>query len=179
MRRNLGIAIVVLCIWVFVGFRMFNKSSNSGPGAATTGASAFPGTGSETDWNEAMSLDQEARNQYHAGNYDKTIALATQAISKYPDDSNFYNVAAVALCDRGRPQDAETAEQLLRKAISLKPGECKLWQNLSRSMAIQNRMPDAKTALEKALECSPTEQQEAAIKANIEHLDEAIRSSGQ
>jgi len=178
MRRNIGIAILVVCIWAFVAFKMMNKSHDGGT-PTTAAAGDFPGTGSEADWNAAMPLYKEATNEYLSEHFDQALQLVNQAVIKYPSDSNFYNLAALALYHRNQQGDVLAGEGLLKKAIALKPTEAKLWDNLGKGLAMEGKVQDAKDAFEKALQCNPTPEKENEIRQHLGTVEQGAGTATQ
>jgi Flp pilus assembly protein TadD len=173
MRRYLGIGIVVLCIWLVVAARLFSHS-NSDDTSQTKLQKAFPGMGSEADWETSFPYYKEAIKQYKSNNYDQALQLAQQAVSKYPYSADFYNLQAVVFLTRNGPGDAQNAEALLRKGLEYNKDSMECWDTLGKCLASSGRLQDARQAFEKALQCNPPREKAEEIKVNLDQIDKAL-----
>jgi predicted Zn-dependent protease len=154
------------------------QSPNSaGAGRQITATNAqlqFPGSGNQSDWNQAITIYAQACRQLAGQQYDQAYTLFQQAINKYPYDSHFYNNMAVVCFQRGR---LEEGEKLSQQAIRLKPDEWDYWNNFALGLGADNKNQDARAALAKALQCNPPAGKAAEIKQNIAILDQALQGA--
>lgn len=156
----------MLAIGAWAVTQMMHHSSDS---RATSGAA------SGGDRAAAMAIYDQGCQQYRAGNFDQSIALAKQAIDKYSGEPDFYNMEAVSCFSRNQGDDVHTGEELIHKAISMNPNQAKYWDNLARGLTMENKYADARAALAKELECNPPEAKAAEVKQNIQIIDKAMQ----
>jgi protein O-mannosyl-transferase len=80
--------------------------------------------------------------------------LWREVVARYPDNPRAYNGVAYVLLHENTPRPAD-AEPMLRKAIALDPSYLTALHALAGITAAQDRLPEAKTLLERELSIDP------------------------
>ena len=134
----------------------------------------FPGVGSQKDWREANQLVSQAGKLHNEGKFEKSLILFDKAIKLYPHDPRYYNSKAFVYFARQKKGDLESAIQLLRKAIEIKPNSCMYWDNLAKGLCEQGKYKESREALRTALRFSPSGEKSKEIEGNIQRLNKSL-----
>jgi tetratricopeptide (TPR) repeat protein len=117
----------------------------------------------------------EARALIGARRLDDAISLLTQVCSKKAQDSRALHMFGVAKALQG---DKEAAEQLLRKARTLKPNAADILTDLGSILILRQKHGEAVDVLEKARRRDPQSQlaifYHGVALMNLKRLDEAL-----
>lgn len=142
---------------------------SSGP--ATAAGAEFPGKGNKKDWVRAARIYDQALSQRKRGNVDRAVQLYEEAISIYPYDADFYlNLAIHYSRDK---KDYKRAEELIQKAIELKPNEYALQWEYAAQLLAQGKLDTAKDVLERAKSLKKTPEQEAELTSTLQKIADA------
>jgi predicted O-linked N-acetylglucosamine transferase (SPINDLY family) len=119
---------------------------------------------------------EAARGQLGAGSPDRAIALYRQALSSDPREHALWTELADVLERTGRIEEAADA---LRQALALKE-DARAYSRLGVLLALRSRLPEAETALRRAIELDPAlalaHDNLGTVLQSRERVDEAIES---
>lgn len=143
--------------------------------AAYAGSGAeFPGKGSKKDWMRAAKTYDQALSQRKRGNVDAAMKLYEEAISIYPYDADFYyNLSIHYARDK---KNSERAEELIKKAIELKPERYDLQWEYAAQLLAQGKLDAGKEVLLKAEKLKKTDAQQTELKETLKKIEDAQKS---
>jgi tetratricopeptide (TPR) repeat protein len=130
--------------------------------AASADEHGFPGRGNPATWNNAIHLFNKALKLHDAHNIDGAIALYQQAIQTYPYDPDFYS--NLALIYENDKREFDTAETLLRKAITLAPKSAMYRLGYAGLLFDERKYSQSKVALQDAEKYAKTDADRAKVK---------------
>jgi tetratricopeptide (TPR) repeat protein len=141
---------------------------------ATAAGAEFPGKGNKKDWVRASKLYDQALSQRKRGNIDRAVTMYEEAIKIYPYDADFYlNLAIHYSRDK---KNYERAEELVKKAIELKPDAYAFQWELAATYLAQGKLDAGKEVLNKAKSLKKTPEQETELNETLKKIDEAQQS---
>ena len=117
---------------------------------------------------ETDSAREQARALYDAADFERSLAVATQALNDAPDDAELLVLAGRA----GIEVDDDAAVGHLRRATELAPDNASAWHHLGEALAAEGDMPEAENAFQRAVELDPDDQ------LALTHLGHAALASG-
>lgn len=141
--------------------------------AAQAGAPEFPGRGNKKDWQRASKTYDQALSQRKRGNIDGAIKLYEQAINIYPYDGDFYcNLAIHYARDK---KDLDRAQQLINKAVELKPKNYSFQWERAAILLAQGKLEAAKQVLLSAQKLTKTAAQETELNETLVKIEAGLK----
>lgn len=133
-------------------------------------AQEFPGKGDKKDWIKACQVYDKALSMRKRGQVDEAIKLYEQAIKLYPYDGDFYyNIAIHYARDK---KDFAKSEDLINKAVELKPQVYSvLWERAVIAID-QNKLEDARGYIVEANKLKKTDEQQTELDSVLKQVDE-------
>lgn len=111
---------------------------------------------------------EQARALFDAGDFERSLEVASQALNDAPDDVELLVVAGRA----GIEVDDDAAAGRLRRATELAPDNAGAWHHLGEALAAEGQTPEAEAAFRKAVELDPDDQ------VALSHLGHTALASG-
>ena len=127
----------------------------------------FPGKGSVQAWHQAAVFLRDGHILQDNGKYDEAIAKFKAAIAIYPYEPAAWGRLGNCYQDKKEYALAESAH---RKATALNPDDWMGWSDLSRTFYFEDKIPDYKAAMVKALSCHPPSKEAAEIQGSIKDI---------
>jgi Tfp pilus assembly protein PilF len=139
--------------------------------SATAAGAEFPGKGEKKDWVRAAKIYDQALSQRKRGNVDRAMKMYEEAISIYPYDADFYYNLAIHY-NRDK-KDYKHAEELMQKAVELKPNSYSMNWEYAAALLAQGKLDEAKAVLDKAKTLKKTSEQEAELSETLKKIADA------
>ncbi len=114
-------------------------------------------------------LWRQADEAFHAGDYEKSIALHKKIVALDPHDSESYGVAAWLTWSLGRGEEAIAH---LRRGIAGDPKNWKMWDELGQNCALQKRWRDSQDAYRHAVALIPAKEDSQMLRRRLAHSAE-------
>lgn len=143
--------------------------------SATAAGAEFPGKGDKKEWVRAARIYDQALSQRKRGNNDRAVKLYEEAISIYPYDADFYYNLAIHY-NRDK-KDYKHAEELMQKAVELKPQSYSMHWEYAAALLAQGKLEQAKSVLEKAKSLKKTSEQETELKQTMKKIADAEKGA--
>ena len=120
--------------------------------ASEAGAPGFPGKGNPADWSDALPYYNLGNKLLNEGRFPEAVDKFREAIARYQFDPDFYINLGVAY---RKLEDFADAEEALKTAVQLAPGDWIAWGDLGNSYLKLNNLSAAANAFNRALKCNP------------------------
>lgn len=147
----------------------------SSQASAIAGGAEFPGKGEKKEWMRATRIYDQALSQRKRGNVERAIKMYEEAISIYPYDADFYYNLAIHY-NRDK-KDYKHAEELMQKAVELKPQSFSMNWEYAAALLAQGKIDQAKPVLEKAKSLKKTSEQETELADTMKKIADAEKEA--
>jgi tetratricopeptide (TPR) repeat protein len=131
----------------------------------------FPGTGSQSDWSDALPYYNLANKHLQSEHYDAAVRRYKEAISHYQFDPDFFVNLGVA--DR-KLGDFPAAEEAFKSAIKLNEKDWMPWSDLANVYLKQDKLQEAVKTFERTLKYGPPPAEKAAIQQDIKDINKIL-----
>ncbi len=127
------------------------------------------------DWSAALPYYNRANKRLNESRYDEAVQDFNEAISRYPDDPDFYTNLGVALRKLGKYAEAE---QAYKKAIQLNPRDWTPWSDLANVYLKQDKLKETVATFGEVLKHDPPASEQEAIKKDIADIKKIMSMQG-
>lgn len=114
-------------------------------------------------------LWRQADEAFHAGDYEKSIALHKKIVALDPHDSQSYGVAAWLTWSLGRGDEAIAH---LRRGVAGDPKNWRMWDELGQNCSLQKRWRDSQDAYTHAVALIPAKEDSQMLRRRLAHAAE-------
>jgi predicted Zn-dependent protease len=114
-------------------------------------------------------LWRQADEAFHAGDYEKSIALHKKIVALDPHDSQSYGVAAWLTWSLGRGDEAIAH---LRRGVAGDPKNWKMWDELGQNCSLQKRWRDSQDAYTHAVALISAKEDSQMLRRRLAHAAE-------
>lgn len=122
-------------------------------------------------WSDAIPYYNLANKYLEKERYEDAVDNYHEAISRFPDDPDFY--INLGFCYR-KLGDYESAEQAFRKALTLNNKDWMTWSNLANALLKQNKLAETVSTFEKCLKLTMPAGERAAINRDIADINKIL-----
>lgn len=122
-------------------------------------------------WSDAIPYYNLANKYLEKERFEDAVDNYHEAISRYPNDPDFY--INLGYCYR-KLEDFESAEQAFRKALTLNNKDWMTWSNLANALLKQNKLPETVSTFEKCLKLTMPVSERAAINRDIADIKKIL-----
>ncbi len=129
------------------------------------------GAQQKADRSDAIPYYNLANKYLEKQRFEDAVDNYHEAISRFPYDPDFY--VNLGYCYR-KLEDYESAEQALRKALTLNDKDWVTWSNLANALLKQKRYKETITTFEKCLKLNPPAAEKSAIERDIVDIKKVL-----